>query len=106
MRYGLGALAGVAALTLAAAAAQAQTPPAEAGRELAQSVCSNCHVVEADPAKGSDQAPSFRSIAARPATTDETLHAFLLHPHGNMPPLTLSNEQIADLSAYILSLRP
>jgi mono/diheme cytochrome c family protein len=100
--FGIGA--GLAML-LAVAPAAAQDATAAAGREVAQRWCVNCHVTEPNQTAGSDQAPSFRSIAERPGTTTASLHAFLGLPHGSMPDQALSNPDVDAVSAYILSLK-
>jgi mono/diheme cytochrome c family protein len=88
------------------AAAQMAGDP-DAGRALAQTWCSNCHVVTATQAQGaSTGAPSFRTIANDKSVTPMALSAFLQTPHHRMPDLHLSREEIDDVSAYILSLRP
>ena len=76
------------------------------GRELATRWCASCHV--ADPATqrlGTDAVPSFSAIAANPSTTRASLTVFLATPHGQMPDYALSRADIANISAYILSLR-
>jgi len=77
-----------------------------AGHDLATRWCSNCHVV--DPGhqrQGSDAVPTFAAIAAMKSTTSASLKVFLATPHARMPDYTLSRDDIADVSAYILSLR-
>jgi mono/diheme cytochrome c family protein len=77
-----------------------------AGRTLAQTWCSNCHVVAANQPQGaSTGAPSFRAIAAEKSVTPMALSAFLQTPHHRMPDLHLSRDEIDDVSAYILSLQ-
>jgi mono/diheme cytochrome c family protein len=94
----------VAATLLAASAARAQD--IEAGKRVAQSACSSCHLV--DPAgqnSGSDAVPTFAAIARMPSTTEISLVAFLSAPHAPMPELILNRAEIQDVSVYILSLR-
>lgn len=95
--------------------ASGQTPPdrgdRQAGERLAQRVCGACHVVAAHqelPPLVRNTAPSFFDIAKRPDTTPQSLRTFLAHAHpfGRMPYPDLSGAQAADISAYILSLRP
>ncbi|MBN9507656.1 MAG: cytochrome c [Alphaproteobacteria bacterium] len=95
----------VANMAHAAEARGAEAAKIAAGAELAKRHCTSCHVIGPAQTHGTDQAPTWREIAARPTTTPEFLRGFLSHPHGGMPPLTLANEQIDDLAAYILSLR-
>jgi Cytochrome c len=87
----------------------------EAGRILAQRLCSTCHAVPTDaefPPALIHPAPSFASIANRPTTTQESLRKFLATRHGdislvppNMPDLMLTDSQKAAAIAYILSLK-
>jgi mono/diheme cytochrome c family protein len=77
-----------------------------AGRELATRWCSSCHVVDpTQQRQGSDAVPTFASIAAMQSTTAASLRAFLSTPHTPMPDFSLSRDDIANVSAYILSLR-
>ena len=48
--------------------------------------------------------PSFLSVAQEGRSPDQ-LRGFLSHPHGAMPDLVLSRQEIEDLIAYMLSLR-
>ena len=86
--------------------AQAQSTPAAQqladGKALAQKVCMSCHVVSGS-GSGSDAAPSFATIAT--TRDDAFLHTWLMKPHGNMPPVDLTNDQIDALAAYIESQR-
>jgi mono/diheme cytochrome c family protein len=96
-----GALA-VLAVTLPAAA-QEQGDPA-AGRELAAKLCSACHIVGSE-AVGSDAAPPFPVIAKDPTMTITGLHAWVEPGHPVLPNLALTPQQIADINAYLDSLR-
>jgi cytochrome c len=79
---------------------------ADAGRHIAETWCSSCHVVSAGQSQGtSTGAPPFRAIAAETSITPMALAVFLQTPHHRMPDLHLSRQEIADVSAYILSLR-
>jgi mono/diheme cytochrome c family protein len=78
-----------------------------AGRELAVTACSECHVVVprriTQPRIGGP--PDFVDIANEPSTTAAALFVFLHSPHARMPNLILSDRQSKDAIAYILSLR-
>ncbi len=77
-----------------------------AGHQIAQHWCASCHAVEAGrktPHKGLP--PSFAAIAAMSSTTETSLAVFLSTSHEPMPNIVLNHGQIADVSAYILSLR-
>jgi mono/diheme cytochrome c family protein len=106
LAFALAAL--LAAPATAPAFAQVVTGDAVAGGTMARTWCANCHVVgpgqAATPATG-DAAPTFASVVARPETTALSLSVFLQTPHHRMPDYSLSRNEIADLVAYILSLR-
>jgi mono/diheme cytochrome c family protein len=89
-----------AALPVLPAAAQ----DVEAGHLIARRWCSACHEIGTAPVK-IDVSPSFWSIARMPSTTAMSLQAFLSTPHHRMPDYSLSRQEIADISAYILSLK-
>jgi mono/diheme cytochrome c family protein len=85
---------------------------ADAGRDLALSACTGCHVVSVDQPfapllKGS---PDFLEIANRlnvtAASLRRTIAALPLVPRkGGMANPHLTNEQLADVAAYIMTLR-
>jgi len=89
---------------LTASALPATAQDIEAGRQLAFQWCSSCHATGDRPA-GNDAAPSFRSIAQRPDVTRLSLTVFLGTPHHRMPDYSLTRQEIADVSAYILSMK-
>jgi mono/diheme cytochrome c family protein len=77
-----------------------------AGRHLAETWCSTCHVVSDGQSQGtSTGAPPFKAIAAQSSITPMALAVFLQTPHHRMPDLHLSRPEIDDVSAYILSLK-
>ena len=79
---------------------------ADQGRAIAERWCSSCHVVGREQKSASnDQAPPFAAIANRPDFDAGRLALLLLSPHPNMPKLALSRLQIADLTAYMLTLK-
>jgi mono/diheme cytochrome c family protein len=77
----------------------------EQGHMLARQWCSGCHLVEPGQPAGGDAAPPFMAVAQDPALTPERLTQWLADPHPPMPNLSLANEEIAALVAYIGSLR-
>jgi mono/diheme cytochrome c family protein len=106
-------LLGTVALALLSACAVSEsrfnnaTPPAniEAGRQLANAQCGNCHIVDADASvQRKDRIPGFPWIAHREDLKVETLMLFLKSNHDRMPNLALTEEQLRDISEYILSL--
>ena len=88
------------------------------GRDWALIVCAACHIVAPDHEtpdtlpKLSNPGPSFQDIANDPNVTAASLHNFLSTAHGNlnsiprkMPDPRLSENQKAEVIAYIMSLR-
>lgn len=102
MRSSTRLVAVIAVLLAAASSAQAQSE--REGEMLARSVCSPCHVVA--PGVGGGEGPAFAAVAAMSSTTGLALTAFLQTSHGKMPNISLSRDDIANLAAYILSLKP
>lgn len=74
------------------------------GRQLAQQWCANCHIVGGKPTGNVQQGPPSFPTIARARTADE-LRAFLTHPHGAMPDLSLTRQEIDGLVGYIETLR-
>ncbi len=75
-----------------------------AGLELAEQLCTGCHIVGTEQV-GSDIAPPFRVIARDPELSLTELHAWPGAPHPVIPDLALGITQIADINAYLDSLR-
>ena len=92
-------------LTLGLIAAQACRADVQKGAQLARQWCANCHIINGNPSGAVPQGPpSFRTIA-RSGMAPDQLRAFLSHPHGAMPDLSLSRAEIDDLIGYIQTLR-
>ncbi|HEX5079584.1 MAG TPA: hypothetical protein VFV80_10575 [Geminicoccaceae bacterium] len=94
---------GLAALAVAPAAAQ-EPGHAEAGHELASKLCASCHIV-GNERRGSDQAPPFVAIARDPGISLAELHGWGGAGHPMLPDLALTPGQVADINAYLDSLR-
>lgn len=78
---------------------------ADAGKALALQWCSSCHLVSNDQTTASSTSlPSFYDMARDVGWTEGTLKVFLANPHPKMPNMTLSNNDISDLSRYISML--
>jgi cytochrome c len=92
------------ALVLAGPAAAQEGGDPAAGHALASKFCSSCHIVGAERV-GSDAAPPFRTIAADPSKSFTELHAWSGPMHPVISNLALSTRQIADINAYLDSLR-
>ena len=73
------------------------------GKALAERLCTNCHIVNADQQQAIADIPSFKEIGSRPGQTEGTIMAFIVLPKHPMPQIPLTKSELADLSAYILS---
>lgn len=105
------ALASAALAAAAAVSVNAQdlagAGSVQAGRELAVTNCSECHVVvprRLTPRRVGGP-PDFVDIANAPGTSRSALFVFLHTPHPTMPNLVLSVRESNEAIAYILSLR-
>jgi mono/diheme cytochrome c family protein len=94
----------LAVLAVARPAAAQQEGDPMAGRELASQLCAACHIVGTERV-GSDVAPPFATIARDPDMTLTELHAWIGPAHPMLPNLALTPEQIADINAYLDTLR-
>lgn len=79
-------------------------PSAARGMALAERLCSSCHVTAAS-ASAQAGVPSFTSIANRPEQTAARIRNVLIAPHAPMPDMQLSTEEIADITAWLDTLR-
>ncbi|MGA8692010.1 MAG: c-type cytochrome [Methyloceanibacter sp.] len=76
------------------------------GKELAERLCTNCHLVgSARQEHANADVPSFHEIANLQGQTAGTITAHIILPKHPMPQIPLTKSEIADLSVYILSLR-
>jgi mono/diheme cytochrome c family protein len=75
------------------------------GKQIAQRWCASCHLVESRQTNATDQAPPFTHIARIPDFNENKLAFLLLLPHPNMPTLSLTRTEVADLVGYIRSLK-
>jgi mono/diheme cytochrome c family protein len=99
----------VTSLLLVSAAAGAPVPgqpDPQAGKGLAEKLCTNCHLIG-----GTEQehavadVPSFHEIANRQDQTAGMIIGHIILPKHPMPQIPLTKEELADLAAYIMSLR-
>ncbi|MFM1817075.1 MAG: hypothetical protein RLZ98_3770 [Pseudomonadota bacterium] len=88
---------------LTPAGAQDPDGDAKAGLEFARTGCAECHMVE--PGGNPGKAASFKQIAETPGMTGLALSVWLRSPHREMPHISLSNNEIRNVVAYITSLR-
>ncbi len=77
---------------------------AETGRQTAKQWCGDCHLI-GDFGTATDSAPPFASIANNPEKTPDYLKLWLSDPHGQMPKLHMTRQEIDVVVDYILSLR-
>jgi mono/diheme cytochrome c family protein len=85
--------------------AQGAGDPAD-GQRVAASTCSSCHQIDVQRRDSTNApVPSFQAIAAMPSTTMLSINVFLRTSHNVMPNIQLTETQITDIGAYILSLR-
>lgn len=82
-------------------------PDPSKGHALAERLCTSCHIIGKEAASGTVSAdvPSFAAIANKPNQTAEAIAGHIIIPHPPMPNIQLTRAEIADLTAYILSLR-
>lgn len=76
-----------------------------AGDRLAHTLCNNCHVVDAGPVNRDDPVPSFTWTANKPGASATSITVWLSISHQRMPNVILTDDEIRQLSAYIMSLR-
>lgn len=91
-------------MIMGAQAAAAADGNAEAGRRLAARWCVQCHALDAS-ATASDQADTLGALARDAEMTPDRLRGFLARPHGNMTGLSLTQQEIEDLIAYLQGLK-
>lgn len=101
--------AGFAALmylgAITAAQAQATGSPRQ-GLGIARAQCAECHRVANERGYSPNPAaPTFEHIANIPGMTSRALTAALRTSHRTMPNVIISNTEIRDVVAYILSLK-
>ena len=95
------------ALAFAPQAMAQQRDPAP-GRRIAERDCTLCHEVrpgETGPGAMAS-APPFQLVARMPSTTELALRVFLRTSHAGMPNILLSEAELDDIIAYIVSLAP
>lgn len=80
-------------------------PDPEHGKELAQRLCSNCHLVTSTQQRVNVDVPSFHEIANMQGQTEGSIMAKIVIPKHPMPVIPITKSELNDLSAYIMSLR-
>jgi mono/diheme cytochrome c family protein len=81
--------------------------PADRGRALAMGRCAGCHAVAPGMASGRPNAPPFAQLGLRFTGIgwERAMAEIARGGHEDMPPTRLDPSEIADLSAYVQSLR-
>jgi cytochrome c len=91
-------------LTMLLSASARAAGDAVVGKEIATTWCSACHHMD-NAATAADGARPFAAMARDPKVTADRLRGFLVKPHGGMPELILTRQEIENLVAYIESLK-
>ena len=106
LRYVLATLALLLSVPLAIAGVTSLPDP-KAGKALAEKLCTNCHLVggAAQQEHANADVPSFPEIANLEGQTAGAITARIMVPKHPMPTIPLTKAELADLAAYILSLR-
>jgi hypothetical protein len=106
LRYVITSLSLFIFMPFALAGMTSQPDPVH-GKGLAEKLCTNCHLVgsaqQQQPANA--DVPSFHEIANREGQTAGAITARIMLPKHPMPTIPLTKAELADLAAYILSLR-
>ena len=96
------AIVSLTALLLAAASiGPAIAADAAKGEVLAKRWCAACHVVAEGQRAGNPDVPTFASVGSAKDFDAKAVAFFLMAPHPQMPNMSLSRAEAADLAAYI-----
>ena len=91
---------------LSLASIPAMAADVSAGSRVAQTWCKNCHDVSPGAKIMQDTgAPPFAVVANGKGRTGTALTNFLYTSHNRMPDYSLTRQEAADVSAYIMSLK-
>lgn len=111
----LGGLCWVADIQTGLADNASADPVIARGESIARQLCAACHVVAGHqkfPPLLHSQEPSFREVANRPGSSEESIRKFITTTHWDeksipmtMPDPMLTPEQAVAVSRYIMSLR-
>lgn len=87
------------------AAGPTSKPDPVHGKDLAERLCTNCHLVgSATQLHANADVPSFPEIANFEGQTAGAITARIILPKHPMPQIPLTQSELRDLAAYILSL--
>lgn len=90
---------------LAFAGPVTSAPDPAHGKVLAESVCSNCHLVGSGQQHANADIPSFHEIGNKEGQTAGAIMAHIVLPKHPMPTIPLTKSELTDLAAYIMTLR-
>jgi mono/diheme cytochrome c family protein len=76
-------------------------PDAAHGQELAQRLCSNCHLVTSGQEHANVDVPSFHEIANMQGQTEGAIMAKIVIPKHPMPVIPITKSELSDLAAYM-----
>lgn len=85
-------------------AAQSQASDPVAGRGFAGHICAECHNIDGSSSEIVLRGPDFTDLAERYRKSTDRLRLFLRKPHGEMPEIPLSPDEIDDLISYLLAV--
>lgn len=76
------------------------------GKEVAQKLCVNCHVIEpgGTAMEVNPDIPTFMAVAEKPDQTESAIRSFLIDPHPPMPNPRLTAHELDNIATYIMSL--
>ena len=94
-----------AGLCLVATASPSFAADTSHGKEIAKRWCASCHLVERGQTSATDRAPPFTYLAGIPDFNANRLAFLLLQPHPNMPSISLSRTEVAEMADYIRTLK-
>lgn len=80
-------------------------PDPERGKELAQRLCSNCHLVTGEQEHAVADVPSFHEVANMEGQTAGAIMGKIVIPKHPMPVIPITKTELNDLAAYILTLK-
>jgi len=97
----------IAALLALAAEPGMAAGRAGEGKAIGERWCAACHQVSPEQTTASADVPSFMTISQMRSSPSAlaALEGFLADPHPVMPDMSLTRQEIADLVAYIGSLK-
>jgi cytochrome c len=76
------------------------------GASFAQQICAECHAIQGgQPRSPNGQAPTFETVAKTPGMTAIALTAILRTSHRTMPNIILTDEDLRNVIAYIMTLK-